>query len=65
MSSQVRDLSRQVCEVRTALLQCISTKVISGESGSTLTLVEAEGTLLDLLLAHMWEQAIELYKANK
>ncbi|ODM98858.1 Protein furry [Orchesella cincta] len=65
-NAKVRDLSRPVYEVRSALLQCVSTKVISGEERSTLlTLNEAEGTLLDLLLANMWETSLELYKANK
>lgn len=52
-------------EVRAALLQCISTLVIQGDKGSKLTLSEAEGCLLDLLLANQWENAIELFKANR
>jgi hypothetical protein len=65
ISLQVRDLSRQVLEVRAALLQCISTIVIHGDKGSKQSLGEAEGTLLDLLLANQWENVVELFKANR
>jgi len=54
-----------VLEVRAALLQCISTGMIEGEKGSKTSLGEAEGTLLDLLLANQWENVVELFKANR